>query len=63
MKFVVFDVLYQAFEPRLQLPLSEPPLMSFNIPEFAVEPPQVSERDLFDHVGIEQPPTWVKERK
>lgn len=47
--------------PAVRLPLREPPLASFNIPEFVAARPTVSESRLFEAVQVERPPQVVNQ--
>lgn len=49
--------------PAVELPVGRLPLASFNLPEFVPEPPAVSERALYDSIGVDSPSTFVKEVK
>jgi Tol biopolymer transport system component len=41
--------------PAVRLPIREDPLKSFNIPESLAADPQVSERDLYEAIRVQQP--------
>ena len=45
--------------PPVALPLSDPPMMSFNIPEFVARVPDVTERKLYDGVRVENQAVMV----
>jgi len=44
----------------VRLPLAEEPLMSFNIPEFVAEVPDVRERTLFEGLRVERPAVTIR---
>jgi hypothetical protein len=46
--------------PAVALPLKQPPLQSFNIPEFLAKAPRIEERALFDALRVEGPAVSVK---
>ena len=47
--------------PAVRLPLEQPPLASFNIPELVAERPRIPERELFDAVRVGRPAVAVRE--
>ncbi|MCK4416862.1 MAG: PD40 domain-containing protein [Candidatus Latescibacteria bacterium] len=49
--------------PAVRMPLKDPTLASFNIPEFLAQMPRFSERQLFDVVSAQNPTVTVKERE
>ena len=47
--------------PAVRLPVAQPPLASFNIPELLAKRPQIPERGLFEAIRIERPAVSVQE--
>lgn len=46
--------------PPVRLPVTDPPMLSFNIPEFLAEPPAFDEPTLFNAVNVGQPAVRIK---
>ena len=49
--------------PAIPLPIEEKPFISFNIPEFIKNRPDIHEKELFDALRVEQEPVTVQLRK
>lgn len=48
--------------PAVRLPVKNPPLESFNIPEFVAHAPTIDEHKLFEAIRVEAPAVPVQRR-